>query len=197
VSGASLADKLRLQWRKLGWARARRRARRGPGHVELGAQVRIDPSAAIVAGRGERVVVGDGCKIGRGALLATQGGWIEVGAETTVQPYCVLYGHGGLRIGSYVRIATHVVVIPANHLFDDPTRPIASQGETREGVVIEDDVWIGAHATILDGCRIGRGAVVAAGAVVTRDVPEFAVVAGVPARVVKTRGEAAAETAAG
>jgi acetyltransferase-like isoleucine patch superfamily enzyme len=80
-------------------------------------------------------------------------------------------------------------LIPANHRFDDVNRPIWTQGESRIGIRIEDGVWIGANATILDGCTVGEGSVVAAGAVVTRDVPPLSVVAGVPARVVRMRGE--------
>ncbi|HKM25207.1 MAG TPA: DapH/DapD/GlmU-related protein, partial [Corynebacterium sp.] len=76
-------------------------------------------------------------------------------------------------------------IIAVNHVFDDPTRPFVEQGITAEGIVVEDDVWLGANVVVTDGVRIGRGAVVAAGAVVTRDVPPHTVVAGVPARVIK------------
>jgi acetyltransferase-like isoleucine patch superfamily enzyme len=188
MSAAPFVDKVLLQGRKLGWAVARAKVRLRSRSVVFGENVQLARCAAIVADRSDRVVVGDRCRIGRGAILATHGGWIEIGDNTTVQPYAVLYGHGGLRIGSYVRIAAHVVVIPANHVVDGVARPIALQGETREGIVIEDDVWIGANSTVLDGCRIGRGAVVAAGSVVTRDVPELAIVAGAPARVIRYRG---------
>ncbi|HNU03478.1 MAG TPA: DapH/DapD/GlmU-related protein, partial [Anaerolineae bacterium] len=75
-----------------------------------------------------------------------------------------------------------------NHVYDDPTRPMADQGITAQGIVVEDDVWIGAGAIITDGVRVGRGAVVAAGAVVTGDVPPHTVVGGVPARVLKEIG---------
>jgi len=74
-----------------------------------------------------------------------------------------------------------------NHVYTDPNTPIRLQGVTRRGIVVEADCWIGAGSMILDGVRIGRGTVVAAGAVVTRDVPPYSVVAGVPARVIKSR----------
>ena len=71
-------------------------------------------------------------------------------------------------------------------MFDDPNRPFIEQGITAEGIIIEDDVWIGASAVITDGVRVGKGAVVAAGAVVTKDVPPHSVVGGVPAKIIKT-----------
>jgi acetyltransferase-like isoleucine patch superfamily enzyme len=76
-------------------------------------------------------------------------------------------------------------MLAVNHVYQDPTRPMVEQGVTAEGIVIEDDVWIGAGAIVTDGVRIGKGAVVAAGAVVTKDVPPHTVVGGVPARVIK------------
>jgi acetyltransferase-like isoleucine patch superfamily enzyme len=72
-----------------------------------------------------------------------------------------------------------------NHVYDDPHRPIIEQGITAEGVVVEDDAWIGAGAIITDGVTVGRGAVVAAGAVVTQDIPSHTVVGGVPAQELK------------
>ena len=75
--------------------------------------------------------------------------------------------------------------IRATDVFDDPNQSFVDQGITAEGIVIEDDVWIGAGAIITDGVRIGKGAVIAAGAVVTHDVPPHVVVGGVPARRIK------------
>jgi acetyltransferase-like isoleucine patch superfamily enzyme len=94
---------------------------------------------------------------------------------------------GGLRIGNDVRIAAHCVVIPANHIYEDPDRPICRQGLTKSGIVIGDDVWIGTNVTILDGTNIGKGAVIAAGAVVRGNLDPMTVYAGVPAHCIKTR----------
>ena len=158
-------------------------------HVEVGSTSQVAPSAVFATEYrdGERIVVGERCQIHRGVVLATYGGSIELGDDVSINPYSVLYGHGGVRVGSYVRIATHVVIVAANHVYEDETVPIALQPLTRSGIEIEDDVWIGAHATVLDGVRIGHGSVVAAGAVVTRSVPPSAVVAGVPARPIGSR----------
>lgn len=120
-------------------------------------------------------------------MLMTYGGDIRIGDNCSVNPFAVVYGHGGVRIGNGVRIATHVVIIPANHTPSSGKQPIRQAPVTARGIDVEDDVWIGAGARILDGVRIGRNAVIGAGSVVTRSVPADATVAGVPARVIRQR----------
>jgi acetyltransferase-like isoleucine patch superfamily enzyme len=90
-----------------------------------------------------------------------------------------------VEIGDRVYTSPHTQILAVNHVFDDTHRPFIEQGITAQGIVIEDDVWLGASAIVTDGVRVGKGAVVAAGAVVTDDVPAHSVVAGVPARVVR------------
>lgn len=137
------------------------------------------------------VSIGTHPSIDRTARLETWGGSITIGDRCFIGPSTVLYGHGGLIIGDDVLIAAHVVVIPANHRFDRQDVPIREQGETRRGITIENDVWIGAHATILDGVTVGQGAIVAAGAVVNRDVAPNMIAGGVPARALRPRFERA------
>lgn len=110
---------------------------------------------------------------------------IVIGRDSLVGEYCVIRGQGGVTIGDRVYTSPFTQIIAVNHVFDDPKRPFVDQGITAEGIVIEDDVWLGAGAVITDGVHIGRGAVVAAGAVVTKDVPAHTVVGGVPARPIK------------
>ena len=116
---------------------------------------------------------------------------ITIGRDCLVGEYSVIRGQGGVHIGDRVYTSPFTQIIAVNHVFDDPTRPFIEQGITAEGIVIEDDVWLGANTVITDGVRIGKGAVVAAGAVVTRDVPAHTVVAGVPARPIKEISETA------
>jgi acetyltransferase-like isoleucine patch superfamily enzyme len=98
----------------------------------------------------------------------------------------VLRGQGGITIGDRVYTAPMVQILAVNHRFDDSSHPMVDQGITAEGIVVEDDAWIGAGAIIIDGVTIGKGAVVAAGAVVTTSVPPRTVVGGAPARVIRT-----------
>jgi acetyltransferase-like isoleucine patch superfamily enzyme len=111
--------------------------------------------------------------------------WIRIGRDSLVGEYSVIRGQGGVTIGDRVYTSPMTQIIAVNHIFDDPERPFIEQGITAEGIVIEDDVWLGSAAVVTDGVHIGKGAVVAAGAVVTKDVPAHSVVGGVPARVLK------------
>lgn len=93
-------------------------------------------------------------------------GDIELGSNCSVNAYACISGK--VRCGNGVRIASLVSIVGFNHGFDDPNTPINSQSHEIQGIVIGDDVWIGANAVILDGVTIGNGAVIAAGAVITR-----------------------------
>ena len=110
---------------------------------------------------------------------------IKIGRNCLISEFNVLRGQGGITIGDNVYTAPLVQILAVNHVFDDPTRPIIEQGLTAEGITIEDDAWIGGGAIILDGVRIGKGAVVGAGSVVSSDVPAHTVVVGSPARVIR------------
>ncbi len=156
--------------------------------LTLGAGASLDPRA--FPARGGPIAIGEGSVVRAGAMLLPSGGSIRIGQRSSVNHYVVINGQGGVSIGNDVLIAAFVSIFAGSHRFSDPNRPIRQQGmETRGGIVIEDDVWIGTHCVLLDGVRIGRGSVVAAGAVVTRDVPPFSVVAGVPARILRNRLE--------
>lgn len=112
---------------------------------------------------------------------------IRIGNNVSLNEWVYLSGFGGLNIGNNVRIGHRVSVITSDHVYDDLTRPIYQQGLTAHTVNIADDVWIGCNATILKGVSIGKGAIVAAGSVVTKNVPAFSVAAGVPAKIISNR----------
>ena len=95
---------------------------------------------------------------------------------------------GECEIGDYVMMGTDVVIITRNHSFEKTDAPMMCQGIEKElPVIIGNDVWIGDRVMILPGVHIGDGSIIAAGAVVTHDVPEYSIVAGVPAKVIKKR----------
>ncbi len=110
---------------------------------------------------------------------------IKIGKNCLISEFNVLRGQGGITIGDNVYTSPFVQMVAVNHVYADRDLPIISQGITAQGIVVEDNCWIGSGAVILDGVRIGRGAVVAAGAVVSKNVPPYTIVAGIPAKVVK------------
>lgn len=110
-------------------------------------------------------------------------GDVTIGDHTRVGIHCTVIGP--VCIGNNVNLAQGITVTALNHNFADSSRKIDEQGISTKPVVIGDDVWIGANAVILPGVTIGRHVVVAAGAVVTKDVPDYSLVAGVPAKEIK------------
>lgn len=153
----------------------------------------IDPSVKIYenvvfdTSFGGTITIDENCELLNGVLLMTYGGTIDIGKNCSINPYTILYGHGNLKIGNNVLIAAHTVIIPANHNFENINLLICEQGLTKKGIVIEDNVWIGSGCKILDGVNIGFGAIIAAGAVVTKNVESNTIVGGIPAKVIKTR----------
>lgn len=132
--------------------------------------------------------VGQGANIEHGADFGTGVG-IRLGARSGLGVNCRV--GGPLEIGEDVMMAPGVIILTQNHKFDDPDVPMIDQGYAPgEGVVIEDDVWLCTNAIILPGCRIGKGSIVAAGAVVTKDVEPYAIVGGNPAKFIRWRGGA-------
>ena len=110
-------------------------------------------------------------------------GDVVIGDHTRIGIHCTVIGP--VCIGSHVNLAQGITVTALNHNFSNNEQRIDEQGINTSPIVIGDDVWIGANAVILPGVTIGRHCVVAAGAVVTKDVPDYTVVAGVPAKVIK------------
>ncbi len=148
----------------------------------------IHDNVVIDAASRQGVTLGDFVIIERNCYLhGINGEGIKIGNHVYIGPYSILYGHGLLEIGNNVLLSDSVKIIPANHIFDDPDVIISAQGDTRVGIRIADDVWCGSSAIILDGVKIGHGAVVGAGAVVTKNVPAYAIVAGSPAKVIGSR----------
>ncbi|MEH1943350.1 MAG: DapH/DapD/GlmU-related protein [Nostoc sp.] len=119
-----------------------------------------------------------------GALNNTS---IDIDRDTFIGPSVCIGGPGDIKIGKHCLIAAHTGIYANNHNFTDPMEPIKYQGITSKGIVIEDDCWLGHGVKVLDGVTIGRGSVIGAGAVVTKDIPPLSIAVGIPARVIKSR----------
>ncbi|MDZ7959910.1 MAG: acyltransferase [Aulosira sp. DedQUE10] len=152
-------------------------------HVFIFKGVRID-------GRGDnnRICLGNKVAIERnvdiGCLDNTS---IYIDEETFIGPNVCIAGPGDIKIGKHCMIASHSGIYANNHNFADLIEPIRNQGITRQGIVIEDNCWLGHGVTILDGVTIGKGSVIGAGAVVSKNIPPFSVAVGIPAKVIKSR----------
>ncbi|MEA5602809.1 acyltransferase [Nostoc sp. UHCC 0252] len=135
-----------------------------------------------------RIYLENGVILERNVLIgALNNTSIHIGEDTFIGPGVCIGGPGNIKIGQNCLIAAHTAIYANNHNFADPTEPIKYQGVTCKGIVIEDDCWLGHGVKVLDGVTIGRGSVIGAGAVVTKDIPPFSVAVGVPARVIKNR----------
>jgi acetyltransferase-like isoleucine patch superfamily enzyme len=158
-----------------------------PARIKLDCGCFIESGVLFDLQGGGEIILGEKCSVRAGAILATYGGTIQFGKFSGVQHYSIIYGHGGLVVGDYVRIAAHSVIIPANHSMALNGIPIHKQPIVKQGINIGNDVWIAAGSRIMDGVTIGNGVVVAAGAVVTKDVMQDSIVAGVPAAIIGQR----------
>lgn len=147
----------------------------------------ISKTAVVECRFGGSITIGKNSEILDYVMLLTYKGEIEIGDNCSINPFCVIYGHGGVKIGNDVLIATHTVIIPSNHNFSSLDRPIRLQGNTSKGIIIEDDVWIGAGCKILDGVIIGKSSIVAAGSVVNKSIEPYSIVGGVPAKLIRKR----------
>lgn len=161
--------------------------------VALGARCVLAEGALVrsirgKAGSGSAVVLGAGTALKERALVLATSGAVTIGERSAIGRASEVVANGGsITIGSDVRIAANCFLSTANHRFDNPSLPIARQGIRVRDVVVEDDVWIGFGACVLPGVTIGRGSIVGAGAVVTKDVPSGSIVGGVPARIIGRR----------
>lgn len=160
-----------------------------------GRNITIGPNSLIETGVSldasdnsrEAIWIGRGTKIRKGAFLNCWGGKIRIGEHVTVNSNVKIYGTGGVTIGSNTLIAADALFVASSHLYQNANAAIRAQGYSARGISVGQDVWIGAKATVLDGVTIGDGAVIGAGSLVKDDVIPYAVVVGVPARVISQR----------
>lgn len=167
---------------------------RHPHKIHLGDDVVIDDLVLLDAkgttNRGIRV--GSGGFVGRGSILSCKDGDIELGDHVNIGFHSEVFSGSSVTVGRYGLFAAYTYLVGGGHAWDDAGVPTVEQERTSRGIRLGDNVWLGAGAKVMDGVSIGSDVVVGAGAVVTADLPDRVVAVGVPARVVRERGAAAA-----
>jgi acetyltransferase-like isoleucine patch superfamily enzyme len=172
-----------------GTAVAARVTLRCPGRIRLGSHVFIDEDAVLDAkGASSAIHLGDSVLVGRNTVLSCAAGTITTGNDVSIGPHCyVRAGLGSIRLGNHLTIGAGAMLVSGNPDHKQLDVPMKNQVGSGRGITFGDDVWVGVGAFVLDGVTVGSGSVVGAGAVVLGDVPEYAIVAGVPARVIGSR----------
>ncbi len=168
---------LRLAWLKLRWGR----------RLQTDGLAFVGPGVKFEIGRGARVVLGRWSWIGHGCKIRAHEGEVRLGAKSVLGQECTVSAFQHVSIGRECVIADRVMLIDFDHGVVDVERPIRLQGIYKRDVTVGHNCWIGYGACILRGVTVGNNAVVGTSAVVTADVPDNAVVGGVPARVIRMR----------
>lgn len=169
-----------------------------PSKVE--SLINIHPTATVskladleCSQRGTKIFIGAYCQIDSFVKIKPVGGagHVRLGSHSYINSGCVFYSGNGITIGNNVLIAANCTLAPVNHAFGDPKRLIREQGflPSRGGIVIEDDVWIGANCVLLDGTVLRQGCVVGAGSLVRDELPPYSICRGTPAVAVDMRRE--------
>jgi len=163
--------------------------------ITAGKNLILEDNVSINALSENGISFGDNVSIARDSILfctgiiAYRGKGISIGDRTGISARAYFAGQGGITIGNDVIMGPNVQVFSENHIYNDLNLTIKEQGVTKQPVSIGNNCWIGAGSTILAGVTIGDGCVVAAGSVVTKSFAANSVIAGVPAKLIKTRGE--------
>jgi len=168
---------------------------RHPHKIVIGDNVVVDdnPAADAKGTTNEGIRIGSGVFVGRNTILSCKNGDIVIDDNANVGFNVEVFSAGRVRVGKDVLIAAYTYLVGGDHLFDRVDVPVLYQGRTAQGIEVDDNVWLGAHVVVSDGSRVGRDAIVGAGAVVRGEIPPFAIAAGVPARVIRDRRAPAAE----
>jgi acetyltransferase-like isoleucine patch superfamily enzyme len=167
---------------------------RQPHRIGIGDKVILDDFVTLDVRAHESrnseigISLADHVLLGRNSIVVAKDGFIRLGRACNVGSHCRIATQSSVEIGESVLIAAYSYIGPGNHKIDGADQPLIERGmDLKGGVRIGDNVWIGTRATILDGVTIGRDAVVGAHSLVLEDVPERAIVAGAPAKVIRYR----------
>ena len=166
---------------------------RHPHKIVIGDNVVIDDHCCLDAKgtTNQGIRIGSGVFLGRNAILSCKNGDIVIDDHANIGFNVEVFSAAHVRIGKRVLVAAYTYMVGGDHLFDRVDIPVLEQGRTAQGIDVDDNAWLGAHVVVSDGSRIGRDAIVGAGAVVRGEIPPFAIAVGVPARVVRDRRDGA------
>ncbi len=163
-------------------------------YLNVGRDFLVEDYAEINCKSNQGIVAGDRVTIGKHAIIRPSNAYggaigegLKIGNNSSIGPFAYIGCSGFVDIGDNVIMGPRVGIFAENHHFDKPGVPIREQGVIRSFVKINNDCWIASNVVILAGVTIGEGCVIASGSMVTKDVPPYSVVAGVPARVIRSR----------
>ena len=162
---------------------------RHPHKIAIDDNVVIDDGCCLDAkGTDNRgITIGRGVFVGRNTILSCKNGDIIVDEGANLGFNCEIFSASRVRVGRKVLMAAYTYLVGGDHLYDRVDLPVLEQGRTARGIEVDDHVWLGTHVVVTDGSRIGRDAIIGAGAVVVGEIPEFAIATGIPAKVVRDR----------
>lgn len=168
---------------------------RHPHKIRLGDNVVVDDGCCLDAKGTDNagITIGSGVFVGRNTILSCKNGDIVIDDGANIGFNCEIFSASRVRVGRDTLMAAYTYLVGGDHLYDRVDVPVLHQGRTARGIDVGDGAWLGAHVVVTDGSTVGRDAIVGAGAVVVGEVPEFAVAAGTPARVLRDRRERGAE----
>ena len=163
-------------------------------YISAKGKLNLEEGCEIVGLSKRGINFGNRCTVGRystirptNVLLDEAGEGLKVGNNSNIGAYSYIGCSGYIEIGNNVMMGPRVNLMSENHNFSELNSSIKSQGIARSFILIEDNVWIGVNSTILPGVTIGSGSIIAAGAVVTKDVPKNTIVGGIPAKIIRSR----------
>jgi acetyltransferase-like isoleucine patch superfamily enzyme len=162
---------------------------RHPHKIQIGDNVVIDDQCCLDAKGTDNqgIVIGEGVFIGRNTILSCKNGDIVIDDHANLGFNCEIFSASRVRVGKSILMAAYTYLVGGDHLYDRVDVPVLEQGRTARGIEVDDNVWLGTHVVVTDGSRIGRDAIIGAGAVVVGEIPEFAIATGIPAKVVRDR----------
>jgi acetyltransferase-like isoleucine patch superfamily enzyme len=162
---------------------------RHPKKIKIGSNVVIDDGCVLDAKGTDNqgIVIGSGVFIGRNSILNCKNGDIFLGDGVNISSNCMIFSASEVHIGNDYLLAAFSYLVGGTHHADDPTIPVLHQKRSSKGIRLDSGGWLGAHVTVFDGVHIGKNAVIGAGSVVHRNIPDHAIAAGNPVTIINKR----------